>query len=93
MSSQGFSALEKNAMICPQWALLPIQSGKTDYNAICRDSNLKKMRQTARTICSGLPPHPTRSLSRIVCRGLQGPKGSKGTLRPDFQANIRPRIF
>jgi hypothetical protein len=25
--------------------------------------------------------------------GQEGPKGSKGTLRPNFQANTRPRIF
>jgi hypothetical protein len=37
--------------------------------------------------------HPTRSLSRIVCRGQERPKGRKGTLRPDFQASTRPRIF
>ncbi len=37
--------------------------------------------------------HPTRSLSTIVCRGQERPKGSKGTLRPDFQANTRPRIL
>jgi hypothetical protein len=55
-------------------------------------SNLKKMRQTAITICRGLS-HPTRSLSRIVCRGQEGPKDSKDTLRPDFQVNTRPRIF
>ncbi len=28
------------------------------------------------TICSGLP-NPSRSLSSIVCRGQEGPKGSK----------------
>jgi hypothetical protein len=37
--------------------------------------------------------HPTRSLSRIVCKGQERPKGRKGTLRPDIQANTRPRIF
>jgi hypothetical protein len=64
ISSEGFYALDnKNAGICSQRAMLPIQS------------------------------HPTRSLSRIVCRGREGPKGSKGTLRPDFQANTRPRMF
>jgi hypothetical protein len=53
----------------------------------------KKAHQTAITICSGLS-HPTRSLSRIVCRGQEGPKGSKGEyLRPDFQANTRSRLF
>jgi hypothetical protein len=26
-------------------------------------------------------------------RGLEGPKVSKGTLRPDFQTKTRPRIF
>ncbi len=29
-------------------------------------------------------------IHRIVCRGQEGPKGSKGTLRPDFQVNTRP---
>jgi hypothetical protein len=47
---------------------------------------IKKVCQTAITICSGLS-RPTRSLRRIVCRGQEGSKGSKGTLRPDFQAN------
>ncbi len=28
-----------------------------------------------------------------ICRGQEHPKGRKGTLRHDFQANIRPRIF
>jgi hypothetical protein len=46
---------------------------------------LKKVRQTAITICSGLL-HPTLSHSRIVCRGWEGPKGSRFTLRPAFQA-------
>jgi hypothetical protein len=34
-------------------------------------------------------------LSRIVCRGQEGPtrKGSKGTLKHDFQANIWTRLF
>jgi hypothetical protein len=31
-------------------------------------------------------PHLNKSLSRIVCKRQEGPKGSKGTLRPDFQA-------
>ncbi len=48
--------------------------------------------ETAITIGRGLS-HPTRSLSRIVCRGQEHPKGSKGTLRPDFQARTRTRIF
>jgi hypothetical protein len=52
----------------------------------------KKMRQTAITICRGLS-HPTRSLNRIACRGQEGLKGSKGTFRPDFQANSSPRIL
>ncbi len=50
------------------------------------------MRQIAITIFRGLS-HPTRSLSRIVSREQEGAKGSKGTLRPDFEANTRPRIF
>ncbi len=44
------------------------------------------------TICRSLSHH-TRSLSRIVCRVQEIRTGSKGTLRPDFQANTRPRIF
>ncbi len=37
---------------------------------------LKKVHLTAITICSGLS-HPTRSLSRIVCRGRSAPKAVK----------------
>ncbi len=48
--------------------------------------------QTAFTICRGLS-NPTRSLSRIVCRGQEPPKGNKGTLRPVFRANTRPKVF
>ncbi len=48
--------------------------------AVLRALNLKKVRQTAISICSGLP-HPTSYRSRIVCRGQEGPKSSKGTLR------------
>ncbi len=36
---------------------------------------------------------PYRSPSRIVCRGQESPKGSKGTLWPDFQSNTRPRFI
>ncbi len=53
--------------------------------AVWRASN-KKKRQTVITICSELS-HPTRSLSIIVCRGQEGPKGRKGTLGPDFQTD------
>ncbi len=49
-------------------------------------------RITAITNGNGLS-HPTRSLSRIVCKGQQGPKGCKGTSRPDFQANTLLRLF
>ncbi len=58
--------------------------------AVWRTSNFKKMHQMAITICRG---HPTKSLNRIVYRGQEGPKGSKGDLRPDLQANTRPGIF
>jgi hypothetical protein len=46
-------------------------------------------RQTDVIIGRGLS-HPTRSLSKIVCRGQEDPIVSKGILRPDFQANTRP---
>jgi hypothetical protein len=39
--------------------------------------------QKAISICRGLS-HPTRSHSRIVCRGQERHQGRKGTLRPDF---------
>ncbi len=59
----------------------------------CDSPQLTRMvRQKAITFCRELS-HPTRSLSRIVCRGQEQPKGRKGTLRPDFQANNRPRMF
>jgi hypothetical protein len=52
-------------------------------------ARLKFMKNAAKShyygIFSGLT-HPTRSLSKIVCRGQEGPKGSKGNLKPDFQA-------
>jgi hypothetical protein len=51
-----------------------------------------RVHQKAIAICRGLS-HPTRSLSRIVCRGQERSKGRKGTLRPDFQGNTRPSIF
>ncbi len=59
-----------------------------------RDSPLltKMVRQKAITICREMS-HLARSVSRIVCGGQQRPKGRKGTLRPDFQANTRPKVF
>jgi hypothetical protein len=60
--------------------------------AVWRISNLKKWGHTAITIFRVLS-YPIRSLSRIVCRGQERPKASKGMFRPDFQANIRPTIF
>ncbi len=120
ISSEGFSALEKNAVICSQrakkncclsswvWHPLQIEMGGLAHvfylfilfylpdrvwqpaadnsGCLAHFRLLKKVCQTAITICRELS-HPTRSLSRIVCRGQEGPKGSKGTLRPDFQAN------
>jgi hypothetical protein len=59
--------------------------------AVWHALNLKRA-QIDITICRGLS-HLTRSLSKIVCRGQEGPNGSKGTLRPDFRVNSRPRIF
>jgi hypothetical protein len=44
----------------------------------------KKVLQTAINFCNA-PPHLSRSLSRIICRGQEGPKYSKGTLRLDLQ--------
>ncbi len=118
ISSEGFSAREKNVIIC---SLVQVWQPAAD----CNDSlahfflNLsllgqvwqptadnmyvlfgplqifKKVYHLANATvspCSRLS-HPTRSPSRIVCRGLEHPKCSKHTVRPDFQANTRPRIF
>jgi hypothetical protein len=78
----------KNNLICWEGCGSPLQT----VTAVWLPSNLKNVRQTAITICSG-QAHPTRLLSRIVCRGQEAPKGSKNTLRPDFQANTRPMLF
>ncbi len=58
----------------------------------CPFNNFLKSAPNSITICSGMS-HPPWSLSRIVCRVQEGPTASKGTLRPDFQANTRLRIF
>ncbi len=55
------------------------------FNGCLARFKFKKVCQLAITICSRLP-HQTRSLSRIVCRWQEGPKSSKDTFRPDFQA-------
>ncbi len=47
--------------------------------AVWHASNFKKAHQTDINICSGLS-HPTRSLSRIVCRGQEGLKAVKEEL-------------
>jgi hypothetical protein len=47
--------------------------------AVWRASNGYYYLQRALTVS-----HLTSSLSRIVCRGQEGPKGSKDTLGPDF---------
>jgi hypothetical protein len=60
--------------------------------AVLRASNFKKVGQTAISICSELP-HPTSYLSRIVCRGQEGRKGSTDALRYDFQAKILDVCF
>ena len=49
-------------------------------------SNFKKC------VGSGLS-HPTRSRSRKGSRGHEGLIGGKGTVRPDFHAKTRPRVF
>ncbi len=109
ISSEGFSTLEKNALICNQKAMLPVESSDRPLQIViavwclfCLNSNFLvgcdsplltiMVHQKAITICRGLS-HPTRSLSRIVCRGQERPKGRKGTLRLDFQANTSPGIF
>jgi hypothetical protein len=58
--------------------------------AVWRASNEKKCApKNGHYYCRELS-HPTSS---IVCRGQEGPKGSKDTLTPDFQANTTPRII
>ena len=40
-------------------------------------------------VCHTWPDHSPK----VVSRGQEGPKGSKGTLRPDFQAYTWPMLF
>ncbi len=88
ISSEGFSTLEKNALIREQccsssrvWR--PFFLFQTFWEGCDSPLLTIMVRQKAITICRGLS-HQTRSLSRIVCRGQEHPKGRKGTLRPDF---------
>jgi hypothetical protein len=55
--------------------------------AVWRASNKKSAPKNGHYHCKELS-HPTSS---IVCRGQEDPKGSKDTLKPDFQANTTPR--
>ncbi len=81
ISSEGFSELFLNLNL----------PGRV-WQPAADNNGWNKVRQTVFIICRSLS-HLTRWLSRIVCRGQEGPKGSKGTLRLDLQANTRPRIF
>jgi hypothetical protein len=54
--------------------------------------SFKKACQKAIAFCSG-QLHLTRSLSRIVCRWQEGPKGSKGTLRSDSKQIVDLGFF
>ncbi len=108
ISTEGFSTLEKKrpdmwAMLPFQSGVnKPLQIIMAVWRPFCLNSNFlgrvwqpsaeNNGAQKAFNIYRGLSHH-TRSLSRIVCRGRERPKGRKGTLRPDFQANTRPRIF
>ncbi len=73
---------------CFSWVWQP----SADSNGSLGCFKFENVHQMAITIYRGLS-RPTRSLSKIVCRGQEGPKVSKGTLRPDFQTNTRPRFF
>jgi hypothetical protein len=79
-----------------QWGVTALCRKKWQFGAlfVWSDSPLlnKMVCQKAITICRG-QSHTIRSLSRIVCRGQEHPKGRKDTLRPDFQANTRHWIF
>jgi hypothetical protein len=102
---RGFLHPRKNARICYQRAMLPIQAGVTAL----ADSNVSlgpflfefklsglyltiMARQKVITICRRLS-HPTRSLSRIVCRGQERPNSRKATFRPDFQPLLYHEFF
>jgi hypothetical protein len=76
----------------PEGCDSPLQIVMAVWRPFCLNSNFLgrplltiMVPQKAITICRGLS-HPTRSLSRTVCRGQERPKGRKGALRPDFQA-------
>ncbi len=57
---------------CWVWFRSPLQA----IIAVSRTSNLKKVRQTAITFCSGMP-YPTRSCSSIVRRRQESPLMNK----------------
>jgi len=63
------------------------------YNSGCLARfKFKRGSQTTITICRMLS-HPTRSLSRIVCREQERPKGRKGTLGPVSRQILDTGIF
>ncbi len=93
MSSEGFTALEINGMICSRRAriaahpvgcdsLLQIVmtvgalKKKFELAGLAHFKFKKKVGQMAVTFCSGWS-HPTRSLSRIVCRGRRTLKAER----------------
>ncbi len=99
ISSEGFSTLEKKRpdMLSEDNAALPVRC----------DSPLQIVMSVWRPFCSNpnflggvwqpsvdnYGARSLRSLSRIIFKVQDHPKGRKSTLRHDFQANTRPRIF
>jgi hypothetical protein len=106
--SEGFSTLEKNALICYQRAMLPLHWPSADRNGswrpFCLNSNFLGRVWQPSAEYNGVPkghyylqraviPYEITQQNTVVCRGQERPTVRKGTLMPDFQANTRPRIF
>ncbi len=75
MSSEGLSALDKNAQICYLYAAAG--------NGCLAPFKFKKKTPSGHYYLQrAVLSHPTRLLSRTDCGRKEGPKGSKGTSKP-----------
>ncbi len=103
ISSEGFSTLAKNALICYQRQCCPssrVWQPSTDRNVslahfLFNFNFLGRVWQPSADN-NGVPNShyylqkavtPNQITRRIVCRGQEPPKGSKGILKPDFKTS------
>ncbi len=92
ISLEGFSTLEKNALICDQRARQGLNS--KFLNRVWQPSADNNGAQEGHYYLQrAVTPDQITQQNTVVCRGQERLKGRKDTLRPDFQANTRPRII